>query len=83
LKTGKVQWTQKPFGCASMVLADGHLIALTEKGDLVLLRPSPKSYQEISRAHVLTFPCRAEIALANGRLYARDDENLMCWNLQK
>jgi outer membrane protein assembly factor BamB len=83
LKTGKVQWTQKPFGCASMVLADGHLIALTEKGDLVLLRPSPKSYQEISRARVLTFPCRAEIALANGRLYARDGENHMCWNLQK
>jgi outer membrane protein assembly factor BamB len=83
LKTGKVQWTQKPFGCASLILADGQLIALTEKGDLVLLAPSPKGYQEKARAHVLTFPCRAEMALADGRLYARDGAMLMCWNLKK
>jgi hypothetical protein len=26
---------------------------------------------------------RAEMALANGRLYARDGEKLICWNLKK
>ena len=41
-------------------------------------------YREKARiSKVLTAPCRAEIALANGRLYARDNEWLICWNLKK
>jgi outer membrane protein assembly factor BamB len=84
LKTGKVMWTKEGFGCASMILAEGHLIALTENGDLVLVEASPKGYREKARATVLKGrPCRAEIALADGRLYARDQRQLACWDLKK
>jgi outer membrane protein assembly factor BamB len=84
LKTGKVMWTKERFGCASLLLADGNLIALTERGELVLIEATPKDYREKARASVLNRPpCRAEIALANGRLYARDGERLVCWNLRK
>jgi outer membrane protein assembly factor BamB len=84
LKTGKVRWTKEGFGCASLIMADGKLIALTEKGDLVLAEPTPEEYRERGRASVLTgTPCRAEIALANGRLYARDRGKLACWDLRK
>jgi outer membrane protein assembly factor BamB len=84
LKTGKVRWTEQGFGCGSMVLAEGHLFILTEKGDLVLVELSPQGYREKARAAVLTnVPCRAQIALANGKLYARDGKRLVCWNVQK
>jgi len=84
LLTGKVRWTREGFGCASLILADGKLIGLTEKGDLVLIEASPQEYRERARAKVLTaFPCRAEIAVANGRLYARDQRTLACWDLRK
>jgi outer membrane protein assembly factor BamB len=84
LKTGKVRWTQPRYGCGSMVLADGQLIILTERGDLVLAEPTPESYREKARAHVFDAPpCRAQIALADGRLYARDGAKLVCWNLKK
>jgi outer membrane protein assembly factor BamB len=84
LKTGKVAWTKEGFGCASMILANGKLIALTERGDLVLLEPRPQGYHEKARAAVLSaIPCRAEIALAGGRLYARDRRKLGCWDLRK
>jgi outer membrane protein assembly factor BamB len=83
LTTGKVKWTQEDFGCASIVIADGRLIALTEDGDLVLAEATPEAYREKARARVLTKPCRSEIALANGRLYARDGKKLVCWNLKK
>jgi hypothetical protein len=66
-----------------MILADGKLIALSEDGDLILLEPSPESYKELARVHVLSRPSRAPLALANGRLYARDDHKLICWNLKK
>jgi outer membrane protein assembly factor BamB len=83
LQTGKVRWTQDRFGCASMILADGHLIALNEQGELLLIEPTPEAYREKARAAVLTFPCRAEIALAGGRLYARDTKRLICLDLKK
>jgi outer membrane protein assembly factor BamB len=82
-KTGKVRWTQEDFGCGSMVLADGRLIVLTEAGDLVLVAATPDGYRELSRAHVLAGPCRAQLALANGRLYGHDDRQLVCWNVKK
>jgi outer membrane protein assembly factor BamB len=82
-KTGKVLWTQRGFGCATLVLAEGNLIALTEQGDLVLVEATPEAYREKARAHVLEFPCRAPTALANGRFYGRDDHKLVCWNLKK
>jgi outer membrane protein assembly factor BamB len=83
LKSGKVQWTSEGFGCGSMIVADGKLIILSENGDLVLANASKEKYEELARAAVLTNrPCRAPIALANGRLYGRDGRKLVCWDLK-
>jgi outer membrane protein assembly factor BamB len=84
VQTGKVRWAQKNFGCASLVLADGLLIALCENGELALIEATPEAFREKGRFTAFKDPpCRAEIALANGRLYARDNEKLICWNLKK
>jgi hypothetical protein len=81
--TGKVRWTRQEAGCGSMVLADGNLIVLTEDGDLLLVEATPKEYRERAKASLLHGPCRAQPALANGRLYARDRGKLYCWDLKK
>jgi outer membrane protein assembly factor BamB len=83
LKTGQIAWTREDFGCGSLMWADGHLIVLSEDGDLVLLEATPTAYREKARAAVLGKPCRAQIALANGRLYARDSNRLICLNLKQ
>jgi len=45
---------------------------------------NPKAYRELARTPFLeNAPCRAEIALANGRLYARDGRQLACIDLRK
>ena len=66
-----------------MLLAEGNLIVLGENGDLVLVEATAEAYKEKARAAVLGQPCRSQIALANGRLYARDPKKLVCWNLKK
>jgi outer membrane protein assembly factor BamB len=81
-KTGKILWSKEGFGCGSMILAEGNLIVLSEGGDLVLVECKSDKYREKSRAAVLTGPCRAHMALANGRLYARDNQKLVCWKLK-
>jgi hypothetical protein len=84
LKTKKVKWDQADFGNGSMVLADGKLIVLTEKGDLYLVKATPDRFTELAKTRLLEAgPCRAQIALANGRLYARDQKKLVCVELKK
>jgi outer membrane protein assembly factor BamB len=84
LKARRVLWNQKHFGCGAMILADGVLILLTESGEVLLLEATPKEYRELARAQALdSGPCRAQIALANGRLYARDKKKLICLDLRK
>jgi outer membrane protein assembly factor BamB len=84
LKSGKVRWEQKRFGCGSTVVADGLLVTLTERGELVLAEATPEAYREKARARVFDAPpCRAPLALAEGRLYGRDGGRLVCWNVKK
>jgi outer membrane protein assembly factor BamB len=82
-RTGKVRWTAEGYGCGSLILADGRLVVLSEKGELALVAVDGEKYRERSRAPVLDRPCRASLALAGGRLYARDGKRLVCWNLKK
>jgi outer membrane protein assembly factor BamB len=84
LKTRQTQWNKPRFGCGSMISADGVLILLTEQGELILVEATPEEYLELARAQVLdSGPCRAQIALADGKLYARDRDKVICLNLRK
>ncbi len=82
LDAAKVRWNQPQFGCGTMILAGADLIVLTEAGDLLLVEATPAAYREKARARVFDAgPGRAQIALANGRLYGRDQKKLACWML--
>jgi outer membrane protein assembly factor BamB len=84
LRTKKVMWDKERFGCGNMILADGKLIVLTERGDLHLVKATPAAFNDRAQARLLDAgPCRAQIALANGRLYARDQRKLVCVELKK
>jgi phage terminase large subunit-like protein len=52
--------------------ADGRLIILTEKGELVIARITPEKFDEQTRAQVLSGRCWSAPVLANGRLYVRN-----------
>lgn len=83
LKTQKVRWDRPRFGCGSMILAGDKIIVLTESGELLLVEATPEAYRELARAQVLTSgPCRAQIALANGRVFARDQKKLSCFEVK-
>ena len=84
LKTGKVLWRWRSYlGRGTMLYSDGHFIAQGERGDLVLLQLSPKGYKELRRLRrVLKWPAWAVPTVANGLLYLRDEEKLLCMDLR-
>lgn len=81
--TGKVKWTEERFNCSGLIAADGLILATPESGDVVLIRPSPEGYKELSRAKVLESPVRALPALADGRLFVRDGTTLQALKVGK
>lgn len=81
--TGQVRWTKAGFGCASLIRVGEQLLALTESGELVLFSATPDAYREAARARVLDRPVRAAPALADGKLYARDERKLICLDLKE
>lgn len=81
-KTGEVAWTEERFGCASVLAVDGKLLAVTEGGDVVAFEANRDKFVELGRKTVLDGKVRAVPALADGRLYVRDERKLVCLKLK-
>lgn len=79
----KPVWTAEGLGyfhVGLIALADGGLLIVDDAGNLVLSRPGEMGLQELARAKVCggTF---ASPALSSGRLYVRDNVELVCVEL--
>jgi len=72
LATGEKKWSQGGMGTGSLMIADGKLIILGEKGTLVIAEASPEGFKELASAEILTGKCWTVPVLANGRIYARN-----------
>jgi outer membrane protein assembly factor BamB len=84
-KTGKELWKKEnvaKYHAALLRTADDKLLMLDDFGNLKLLDPSPKEYRELATAKVCR-PTWAHPALAEGRLYLRDDTELICVQLRE
>lgn len=70
--TGTEKWVEKGVGAGSLMVADGKLIILSEKGELIIAEPSPEGFKPLSRAQVLTGRCWTVPVLSHGRIYCRN-----------
>jgi outer membrane protein assembly factor BamB len=81
--TGEVKWKYNGLGLGSLIAANGKLIVLSEKGELVIAEASPKAFQPIARAQVLGGKCWTAPVLSNGRIYGRNAQGtLVCLDVK-
>ena len=78
MATGQIKWSQPGFGQGSVLLVGDRVLALTDDGQLVVVKASPQAYSEVARAKVLTGKCWTTPALSNGRLYVRSTKEAVC-----
>ena len=83
LKTGKIRWSEDRFGAGTVTLAGQRLLLLKENGELLLAPASPDGFKPIARAQLLPNGVRAYPAVADGHLYARSKDTLICVDLRK
>jgi outer membrane protein assembly factor BamB len=82
-QTGKVRWSEERFGAGSVLLAGNRLLILRENGELVLAAASPDGFKPVARAQILPATVRAYPAIADGMVYLRNDDTLVCLDLRK
>jgi outer membrane protein assembly factor BamB len=87
LATGKQKWQEGPIGGASICFADGRLyVRKYATGDVLLVEPNPKEYVEkgrVKQTNRSTYAAWPHPVVANGGLYVRDHDTLVCWEVKK
>ncbi len=78
LRSGETRWSQEGFGPGNCILVGTTLVALSDKGEVVLADASPEGYHELARRDVLKGKCWSQPAFADGKLYVRSTSEGAC-----
>jgi outer membrane protein assembly factor BamB len=85
LSTGKEMWSTNKIGQGTTTFADGHLICLDIKGNLFLIQPNPSGFTKVgeikSAIADVKNPAWTVPVVANGKLYLRYLQQLICYQL--
>lgn len=81
--TGEPTWASRGLGKGSLLVADGNLlIVLSDQGTLLLVEANPNAYTELARFQAMEGKAWTAPALANGRLYLRDHDEIMALEMK-
>jgi hypothetical protein len=80
LQTGERTWTSKPFGkYASLVAQRDRILALDERGVLLLIKANPKEFELLSEKQVSEEETWAHLAIAGEELFIRELNAVVAW----
>jgi outer membrane protein assembly factor BamB len=81
--TGDQKWKGGRYGYGQIALASGHIIVLTEDGDLALVRATPEKHVELTRFPALEGKTWNHPAFANGLLLVRNLKEMAAFDLRR
>ncbi|HEX8092149.1 MAG TPA: PQQ-binding-like beta-propeller repeat protein [Blastocatellia bacterium] len=81
VQTGERKWKGGRYGYGQLLLANGHLIVITEEGELVLLRATPDKQDELAKFEAIQGKTWNYPAIAGGRLLVRNQTQMACFDL--
>lgn len=86
LKTGEVQWKNRSVGKGAVTYADGHIYLRSEQGPVALVKATGEGYVESGRfdqPHRSSVSAWSHPVVAAGRLFLRDQDTLLCYELRE
>ena len=81
VRTGERKWKGGRYGFGQLLLAGGHLIVLTEAGEVVLVKATPESHQELARFQALQGKTWNTPAMADGLLLVRNQTEMAAYRI--
>jgi outer membrane protein assembly factor BamB len=84
LAKGDLKWNERLDSRSHLILVDNHLLVWSERGNLSVVAPQADKFERLHHwPEVLEYKSWAAPALANGRLYLRDEKHALCLDLRK
>ena len=80
-RTGELKWKGGRYGYGQLLLAGGYLVVVTEQGDVVLVRATPESHQELARFSADEGRTWNIPAIDNGLLLVRNTTEMACFRV--
>jgi outer membrane protein assembly factor BamB len=81
VNTGERKWKGGRYGYGQVLLASGHLIVISDTGELVLLKATPAQHSEIARFQAIEGKTWNVPAIAGGRLMVRNGNEMATYNI--
>ncbi len=79
--TGELMWKGGRYGYGQLLAADDHLVVLTERGDLVLVRATPDGHDEVAGFRAIEGKTWNVPAMAGGRILVRNARQMAAFDL--
>lgn len=80
-RTGQRRWKEGRYGHGQVLLLADLLLVLSEDGEAILLKANPSAHEEIGRFKAIEGKTWNHPAIAGGRLYVRNGEEIACYQL--
>jgi outer membrane protein assembly factor BamB len=80
--TGQTKWAHRGFGKGSVLLADGLLLVLSDRGVLALVAATPDGYRARGRGQAMNGKSWTSPAIAGGRIILRDQDEIVAYDLR-
>jgi outer membrane protein assembly factor BamB len=81
VESGDLKWKGGRYGYGQLLLASGHLVVLTEEGDVVLVRAAPEKLQEVARFSALKGKTWNIPAISDGLLLVRNEVEMAAFRI--
>lgn len=81
VNTGERKWKGGRYGYGQVLLASGHLIVMSDAGELALVKATPSAYSEVARFTALEGQTWNYPAIAGGRLFVRNSTQMAAYNI--
>ena len=82
VNTGTRKWKGGRYGYGQVILASGHLIVLSETGELALVKAAPDQFTEVAKFKALEGKTWNYPAIAGGTLLVRNANEMAAYNLR-
>ena len=79
--SGELMWKGGRYGHGQLLAAGDHLVVLTERGDLVLVRATPDGHEEVAAFRAIEGKTWNVPALAGGRILVRNARQMAAFDL--
>jgi outer membrane protein assembly factor BamB len=81
VNTGERKWKDGRYGYGQVLLAGGHLIVTSDKGEIALVKATPNAYTEVAKFEGLKGQTWNYPALAGGRLLVRNSNEMAAYDI--